>query len=94
VVRFAYQNGDLKATKPAEVIIPELPTGGHPTARRCGSNTPSPTARRIWFTWRARLRKGASRPQRTRSRGKAIEIEDIEARVSELERAAEAQKTQ
>jgi len=31
VVRFAYQNGDLKATKPAEVIIPELPTGGHST---------------------------------------------------------------
>lgn len=31
VVRFAYKNGDLKATGPAEVIIPELPTGGHST---------------------------------------------------------------
>ncbi len=31
VVRFPYHNGDLKATGPAETIIPELPTGGHST---------------------------------------------------------------
>jgi glucose/arabinose dehydrogenase len=29
VVRFAYKNGDLKATGPPETIVPELPTGGH-----------------------------------------------------------------
>jgi glucose/arabinose dehydrogenase len=31
VVRFLYKNGDLKATGPAETIIPTLPTGGHST---------------------------------------------------------------
>lgn len=31
VVRLPYKNGDLKATGPAEIIIPELPTGGHST---------------------------------------------------------------
>jgi glucose/arabinose dehydrogenase len=31
VVRFAYKNGDLKAAKPPETIIPQLPTGGHST---------------------------------------------------------------
>jgi glucose/arabinose dehydrogenase len=31
VVRFPYKNGDLKATGPAEVIIPQLPFGGHST---------------------------------------------------------------
>jgi glucose/arabinose dehydrogenase len=31
VVRFPYKNGDLKATAPAETIIPELPAGGHST---------------------------------------------------------------
>jgi len=31
VVRFPYKNGDLKATGPAETIIPELPSGGHST---------------------------------------------------------------
>jgi glucose/arabinose dehydrogenase len=31
VVRFPYKNGDLKATGPAEKIIPTLPTGGHST---------------------------------------------------------------
>jgi glucose/arabinose dehydrogenase len=31
VVRFPYKNGDLKATGPAETIIPELPAGGHST---------------------------------------------------------------
>ncbi len=29
VVRFAYQEGDLKASGEPEVVIPELPTGGH-----------------------------------------------------------------
>jgi glucose/arabinose dehydrogenase len=31
VVRFPYKNGDLKATGPAQTIIPELPSGGHST---------------------------------------------------------------
>ena len=31
VVRLPYKNGDLKATGPAEVIIPSLPSGGHST---------------------------------------------------------------
>ncbi len=31
VVRLPYRNGDLKATGPAQTIIPELPTGGHST---------------------------------------------------------------
>jgi glucose/arabinose dehydrogenase len=31
VVRFPYQNGDLKATGASETIIPELPKGGHST---------------------------------------------------------------
>jgi glucose/arabinose dehydrogenase len=31
VVRFPYQNGDMKARGPAEAVIPDLPTGGHPT---------------------------------------------------------------
>jgi glucose/arabinose dehydrogenase len=31
VVRFPYKNGDLKATGPAETLIPELPSGGHST---------------------------------------------------------------
>ncbi|HZL56253.1 MAG TPA: sorbosone dehydrogenase family protein [Bryobacteraceae bacterium] len=31
VIRFPYKNGDLKASGPAETIIPELPTGGHST---------------------------------------------------------------
>jgi glucose/arabinose dehydrogenase len=31
VVRFPYHNGDLKATGPAQTIVPELPTGGHST---------------------------------------------------------------
>ena len=31
VVRFPYRNGDLKATGPAEEIVPHLPTGGHST---------------------------------------------------------------
>ena len=31
VVRVPYQNGDLKATGPVEVMIPEIPTGGHST---------------------------------------------------------------
>jgi glucose/arabinose dehydrogenase len=31
VVRFPYKNGDLKASGPAEVVIPELPSGGHST---------------------------------------------------------------
>jgi glucose/arabinose dehydrogenase len=31
VVRFPYRNGDLKATGPAEEIVPRLPTGGHST---------------------------------------------------------------
>jgi glucose/arabinose dehydrogenase len=31
VVRFPYKNGDLKASGPAETIIPKLPTGGHST---------------------------------------------------------------
>lgn len=31
VVRFPYKNGDMKASGPAETIIPELPSGGHST---------------------------------------------------------------
>jgi len=31
VVRLPYHNGDLKATGPAQVIIPSLPPGGHST---------------------------------------------------------------
>jgi len=31
VVRFPYKNGDLKATGPAQVLIPDLPSGGHST---------------------------------------------------------------
>ena len=31
VVRFPYHSGDVKATGPAEVLVPELPTGGHST---------------------------------------------------------------
>ncbi|MGE5327695.1 MAG: PQQ-dependent sugar dehydrogenase [Deltaproteobacteria bacterium] len=31
VVRFPYQNGDMKARGPAEAVVPELPTGGHPS---------------------------------------------------------------
>src|ERR1700722_9927187 len=31
VVRFPYKNGDLKATGPAQTLIPELPSGGHST---------------------------------------------------------------
>jgi glucose/arabinose dehydrogenase len=31
VVRFPYKSGDLKATGPAETVIPELPAGGHST---------------------------------------------------------------
>lgn len=31
VVRFPYKNGDLSAGGPSEVIIPELPAGGHST---------------------------------------------------------------
>jgi glucose/arabinose dehydrogenase len=31
VVRFPYKNGDMKSSGPAQVIIPELPTGGHST---------------------------------------------------------------
>ncbi len=31
VVRFPYKNGNMKATGPAETIIPELPSGGHST---------------------------------------------------------------
>jgi glucose/arabinose dehydrogenase len=31
VVRLPYKNGDLKASGPAEVIVPSLPTGGHTT---------------------------------------------------------------
>jgi glucose/arabinose dehydrogenase len=31
VVRFPYRSGDLKATAAAEVLVPELPTGGHST---------------------------------------------------------------
>jgi len=31
VVRFPYHSGDVKATSPAEVLVPELPTGGHST---------------------------------------------------------------
>jgi glucose/arabinose dehydrogenase len=31
VVRFAYKNGDMKASGPAQVIVPELPSGGHST---------------------------------------------------------------
>jgi glucose/arabinose dehydrogenase len=33
VVRFPYHNGDLKATGPAEVIVPNLPAGGNHFAR-------------------------------------------------------------
>jgi glucose/arabinose dehydrogenase len=29
IVRFPYQNGDLQARAPAEVIVPKLPVGGH-----------------------------------------------------------------
>lgn len=29
VVRFPYHNGDLKATGPAQVIVPDIPPGGH-----------------------------------------------------------------
>ena len=31
VVRFPYKNGDMKASGPAEVLVPELPSGGHST---------------------------------------------------------------
>jgi glucose/arabinose dehydrogenase len=31
VVRFPYKNGDLKAGGPAEILVPELPAGGHST---------------------------------------------------------------
>ncbi len=31
VVRFPYKNGDMKASGPAQVIVPSLPTGGHTT---------------------------------------------------------------
>ena len=31
VVRFPYKKGDLKASGPAEIIIPKLPVGGHST---------------------------------------------------------------
>jgi glucose/arabinose dehydrogenase len=31
VVRFPYKNGDMKASGPAQTIIPELPSGGHST---------------------------------------------------------------
>jgi glucose/arabinose dehydrogenase len=31
VVRFPYHNGDLQATGPSQVIVPQLPTGGHST---------------------------------------------------------------
>ncbi|HXP88181.1 MAG TPA: sorbosone dehydrogenase family protein [Bryobacteraceae bacterium] len=31
VVRYAYKNGDMKASAPPQTIIPELPTGGHST---------------------------------------------------------------
>jgi glucose/arabinose dehydrogenase len=31
VIRFAYKTGDLKATGEPEIIVPDLPTGGHST---------------------------------------------------------------
>jgi glucose/arabinose dehydrogenase len=31
VVRFPYKNGDMKASGPAETLIPDLPSGGHST---------------------------------------------------------------
>ena len=31
VVRFPYKNGNMKASGPAQVIVPELPSGGHST---------------------------------------------------------------
>ena len=31
VVRFPYKNGDMKASGPAQAIVPELPSGGHST---------------------------------------------------------------
>ncbi|HVN05499.1 MAG TPA: sorbosone dehydrogenase family protein [Bryobacteraceae bacterium] len=31
VVRFPYHNGDLKATGPAQMIVPDIPSGGHLT---------------------------------------------------------------
>jgi glucose/arabinose dehydrogenase len=31
VVRFAYKNGDLKASAPAETLIADIPSGGHST---------------------------------------------------------------
>lgn len=31
VVRFPYRNGDLKASGPAEMIVPDIPSGGHLT---------------------------------------------------------------
>jgi glucose/arabinose dehydrogenase len=31
VVRFPYKNGDMKASGPAQVMVPELPSGGHST---------------------------------------------------------------
>ena len=31
VIRFPYQNGDMKASGPPQTIIPELPSGGHST---------------------------------------------------------------
>jgi glucose/arabinose dehydrogenase len=31
VVRFAYRNGDLVARAPAEIVVPQLPAGGHST---------------------------------------------------------------
>ena len=33
VVRFPYKNGDLKASGPAETIVPELPAGGGHSTR-------------------------------------------------------------
>jgi len=31
IVRFPYENGDLKARGPVETVIPDIPSGGHPT---------------------------------------------------------------
>ena len=31
VVRFPYRNGDMRARGPAQVVVPQLPTGGHVT---------------------------------------------------------------
>jgi glucose/arabinose dehydrogenase len=71
VVRYAYGTGDQKARGPAEVVVPELPTGGHSTR----DVVFSPDGKRMFVSVGSRSNVAESMPKKSPAEIKAWEAQ-------------------